>query len=315
MHRDEKSISEMSRQLKRSRDAIRRYLSDRNGYGNRSATRGSSKLTPSDRRRILREGRKGATSASKIKSDLNLSVSTRRVQQILSSDENLVYKQMKRKPPLTVLHVSARLNWARERHAWTPAQWGRVVFSDEKKWNLDGPDGYACYWHDLRNEEHLLSRRQKGGGGVMIWAAFSEHGYSEIAFLSGNQDSKKYTGTLENYLMPFVRKHYPGSYIFQQDNAPIHTSHHTRKWFQDNSVNVMPWPAKSPDLNPIENLWGILCRRVYSNGRQFDNVADLKECVKKEWDKLEYTTRYNLVRSMSNRCRDLLQAGGKSINY
>ena len=48
-----------------------------------------------------------------------------------------------------------------------------MVFSDEKRFNLDGPDGFSTYWHDLRKEEVVLSRRQNGGGGIMVWGAFS----------------------------------------------------------------------------------------------------------------------------------------------
>ena len=51
----------------------------------------------------------------------------------------------------------------------------------------------------------------------------------------------------------------------------------------DLNINVMQWPALSPDLNPIENLWGDMARAVYGNGRQYHSVGKLKAWVKKAW--------------------------------
>ena len=70
------------------------------------------------------------------------------------------------------------------------------MFSDEKKFNLDGPDGFAYYWHDLRKEQKYFSKRQQGGSGVTIWAAMSYYGLSSVAVIDGSMDSEKYIQVL-----------------------------------------------------------------------------------------------------------------------
>ena len=133
-------------------------------------------------------------------------------------------------------------------------KWGQIIFSDEKKFNLDGPDGLSYYGHDLRKEEKILSRRQMCGGSLIIWRAFSERGTSNLAIISGMQNSTKYIATLENYLLPFAEELYGNGWQFQQDNASIHTSKLTDSWFTAKNIVAMSWPALSPDLNPIENV-------------------------------------------------------------
>ncbi|KAM8702592.1 hypothetical protein ACLKA7_001928 [Drosophila subpalustris] len=68
-----------------------------------------------------------------------------------------------------------RLDFGRSNMTWKK-EWERVVFSDEKKFNLEGPDGYAYYFHDLRKEEHTLDRLHSRAGGVMVWGAITYFG-------------------------------------------------------------------------------------------------------------------------------------------
>ncbi|KAF0704885.1 hypothetical protein AaE_014720 [Aphanomyces astaci] len=142
--------------------------------------------------------------------------------------ENVRFEYVKRNatPMLTEAHIAARLKHAKK-HLESPPDWAKIIWSDEKKFNLDGPDGMQCYWRDLRFDKESFFSRKFGGRSVMVWAAFSADGASEIAFLEGNQNSAKYFWTLEDYLFPFAHFLYGDEFVFMQDGASIHRSKET----------------------------------------------------------------------------------------
>ena len=170
-----------------------------------------------------------------------------------------------------------------------------MVFLDEKKFNLDGPDRFAYYWHDIRREEKLFSRRQGGGGSVMVWGAFCFHGKSELAFVGSHMNLTKYCEVLKSYLIPAASSIYRDGYIFQQDNASILVSRETKEWLESKDIQVLPWPAKSPDLRRI------FARVVYQDGRHFSSVGELKEVIVHSWRQISTDIIQNLVDSTPER--------------
>ena len=77
----------------------------------------------------------------------------------------------------------------------------------------------------------------------------------------------------------------------------------------------MPWPSRSPDLNPIENVWGILVRDVYADNRQYQTVEELKTAIMGAWNRLPQETVNRLVESMRDRIFEVIQRSGKVTHY
>ncbi len=150
----------------------------------------------------------------------------------------------------------------------------------------------------------------------MIWAGFSATGKTSIAFCTNNLSSLGCTQILEQHLIPYITTQQNIDFIYQQDNAPIHTSWLSKAWFTDHRIELLDWPARSPDLNPIENLWSLLSCKVYRNGQQqFDTVDWLKMAIVKCWNKIQVKMLTTLVESMSKRCLDCVEAYSNKVAY
>ena len=84
-------------------------------------------------------------------------------------------------------------------------------------------------------------------------------------------------------------------------------------WFEENEIDVMTWPAQSPDLNPIENLWDELGRRI--DGYTSRNREELWENVKNEWYEITTDVTKKLVESMPRRLQAVIAAKGGHTSY
>ena len=304
----------IAKTINRSRSLVDTYLRNPAGYGKKRRPGRKPILSPRDERAIIKTMSNKSISIGQVKAELKLKASKTTIWRAAKRDSNLKYAKKKKKPRLTKQHKLDRVAWCRKYFNWS-SEWHRVIFSDEKKFNLDGPDGFRFYWHDLRKEPQIFSSRHSGGGSLMVWGAFSSKGKSKLAIVKGRAKAADYIELLESHLLPVGRRLGGAEWTFQHDNASIHTAKDTKAWLERHNIRVIDWPALSPDLNPIEKLWGILARRVYANGRQFNNVEELEDAVLKEWDRIQPKECQSLINSMGDRIFKTVSKKGESIDY
>ncbi len=149
---------------------------------------------------------------------------------------------------------------------------------------------------------------------VMIWAAMSSAGVGPLCFLKSTVNAAIYQEILEHFMLPSADKLYgDADFIFQQDLAPAHTAKGTKSRFNDHGVTVLDWPANTPDLNLIENLWGIVKRKMRDT--RPNNADELKATVKETWASIPPQQCHKLITSMPCRIEAVIKAKGTPTKY
>jgi hypothetical protein len=126
-------------------------------------------------------------------------------------------------------------------------------------------------------------------------------------------DRFQYRDILQANLLPFAEEHHPDGYFLLQDNDPKHNSGVVREFCRQNGIRVLNFPAQSPDLNPIEHLWGELKRRVWR--RSFRTQDALFVALQEEWLKIPVQRLQNLVDSMPARLQAVKATRGYHTKY
>ncbi|GFW59258.1 transposable element Tcb1 transposase [Trichonephila clavipes] len=141
--------------------------------------------------------------------------------------------------PLTQNHRRLRRQWCDERRMWV-AEWNEVVFTDESRICLQHLDDRIRVWRQ-RGERMLNSC-------VM-------HRHTGSAPASARSSYAK-----DPVVLPYLQG--LATAIFQQDNARPHVARIVQRFLVNHQIELLPWPARSLDLSPIENMWSVVAQRL-----------------------------------------------------
>ena len=255
-----------------------------------------------------------STVPKEIKKELQLDCSARTIRRRLD-EVGLLGRIGRTEYVYDARDIQRRLSFAEGYSNWTTVDWDRVIFSDETHIEVYGrsrvwvqrPVG-AAFDPDYMVERVPHSER------VSLWGCFCARGVGQAEIFVGEFNAKRYVDILQHNLLQTALHFYPQEHWwFQQDNAPQHKADISRRWFHNHGVDLLDFPPYSPDLNPIENLWGILKGRIEK--RLARTTDEIERVLKEEWEALDKDLLTSLAHSMPTRCAAVIANHGHKAPY
>ncbi|GFT37148.1 transposable element Tcb2 transposase [Trichonephila clavipes] len=190
--------------------------------------------------------------------------------------------------PLTRQHRTARLQWCREHHNWTGQDWACVLFSDESRFSLSSDCRRQLIWREsgtAYRPENIQEKDRYPTCSIMVWAGIMINGRTRLHVVAnGTMTGQRY---IDEVLLPHVRL-FRGAvgdkFAFMDDNATCHRTLAVQDCLDSEGIQRLVWPARSPDQNPIENVWDALGRQVAGRYYPPTNKNTLIRALTEEWD-------------------------------
>ncbi|GFU52998.1 transposable element Tcb2 transposase [Trichonephila clavipes] len=209
--------------------------------------------------------------------------------------------------------------WCREHRNWRDNEWGRVLFTDESRFSLSSDSHRILIWRERGSRNHpsnIIERDRYGGHGVLVSGGIMLGSRTDLhIFNAGSVNGTRYCNEI---LLPYVRL-FRGAmglqFLFMDDNAPWHRTVAAKQLLESEDIERMDWPARSPDLNPIEHVWDFLGRRLAARTLPPVTIRELRLALQYEWAAMPQQLIDTLILSMGNlpssqgRSYPLLQTG------
>ena len=147
----------------------------------------------------------------------------------------------------------------------------------------------------------------------MVWDCIMGRRKTNLIVVQGNLNAQGYINQiLQPEAVTFLQRHGPA--ILMHDNARPYVARICRQILNRNNVNVLPWPAVLPDMNPIEHIWDYLGRKVLARGN-VHNLRDLENALIREWNNIPNVVIRRYVRSMRGRIAACINSQGDHTRY
>jgi len=150
----------------------------------------------------------------------------------------------------------------------------------------------------------------------MVWGGISLGARTDLHIVEGGVlTADRYaTEILEEYVVPYAP--YIGDRLqLMQDNARPHTANCVRDYLELVAITVMDWPARSPDLNPIEHVWDKLGQLIKKRNPAPTTFQELRSALTEEWDNIPQEYIDSLIKSMPRRMEAVVKARGGNTKY
>ena len=221
-------------------------------------------------------------------------------------------------------HMRNRVRFAtdwQQRLLTEPRFFDTIAFSDEVRFDLSrlGRIRIRIFDGESKYDPRLQRKTATKRGGIMYLGIICRSGPVAFVRVDGTMTAFKYENLLFDHLLPFLEENRRSDFEFMQDNARVHTAKRLcapteEGFFYREGITVFAWPPKSPDLNPIENIWGRM-KMILSKVRP-QNLEELDVAVRSAWiQACTATLCESLYRSMPNRLNLVISSKGYRIPY
>lgn len=168
-----------------------------------------------------------------------------------------------------------------------------------------------------RFAENCIKRTVKHPTKIMVWSVISAKGTGRLYIVEGTMKQDQYKKILQTKLLRQVAEWFPNDekFVFMHDSAPCHKAKSVSRFLEEKQVEVLPWPGNSPDLNPIENLWAILKRKMAEI--TITTKEDLIKRLITVWhrDPVIKENTIKCIQSMPQRIEAVIKANGGVTKY
>lgn len=234
--------------------------------------------------------------------------------------QGLFGRKKAKKPFLNRQQRKARMNFAKLYLEKDENFWRSVIFTDETAFQIFPCFGGQWTWRrpsERLNPKNLAPSVKHGGGSVQVWGCFTAFGIGYLTRLPEGLDGDTYLEVLKDEFIKTMNMYFPkGKNItLQQDGASVHRKREVLAWLEKKKIPILPWPAQSPDLNPIENLWASVKLRVKQNHPNITSKEKLWEAIETEWENTSKEELDHLICSMPARLKAVLKAKGGPTKY